>query len=777
MLQRGRNIRRSAIAFIVLAVLTASLAPAAAQTGRRTRTPRTGTNTPRTPRTPAPTQPTACRGNWSGIIKYEKTRTQNSTQTYKASPPSDQVTKHVGVVDYKYIGRVVIDGLPDEPRYFAKVAYDNKDDRWGRSEWTESCHAFNDEHQQFIEDKTVSIETARAEGDVRDFNLSMNYELGTYRFSVKFPDAKGIWKKESHRKRGGFCQAQNNEPIDTKDETVTNITGHTAVVDDQRLDPKNPNVLRGRKVIDESYEDVAQFTTITWILNRCPMPLIVTDLQFFQHPYPDETAWKEIAPGQNTVDGNIVKVKASVLNLSASPKYPQVVFTELKEGTTLPGGDIGAVIQPNEEKVIELEWDTSGYAWTNDHRRESARQVKVDAGEDSMTRDLVVYPKPVMLLSGLTTTSWNNYDKNLYAAHSSIWYVQIAQYNRENGIIANTHAIVPQVKAFQQKHNAWHIDMVAHSTGGLVARSYIHNVMPVYNGRPAVTHLMMLGTPNNGTPCAVGVDNIFTKIFFGKQAGAFTDLFPRRIARFNTEITNRKGTRFAAVAGGENLLTCQAEDIGDGVVPIASARYNIADWSLSDALTHDDLTNELDFKRFVLPRLSIGPKGDHSPGPSASVLSNRSSSLAALDPASTSARPRSGAEMNHAVLRSFPAVVPFAPEPTGNDDTDPGFTLSRDLKLQPNQTLEIDVPVLSGSREAIVLIAPKGVSATLVDHTGTVVGTNLIGTPAANLMFRTINVKRPIAAGTWKLRLENRESTEAAVGVVAYTEIAAVAEN
>lgn len=763
------NLRRLTAIVILLTIFGSTLSSASAQ-NRRVRTPKSGT--PKVPvrnpaQPPVVTAPTACKGNWSGIIKYEKTRDQTSSQTYKASPPSDQVTKHVGKVAYNYTASVVIDGRPDEPVYMAKAKYDNKEDRWGRSEWTESCHAFNDEHQQFMEDKSISVETAQGEGDVRDFYLNMNYGAGTYSFSVKYPEAKGTWKKEQHSRRGGFCQPKNNEPIDTKNEEPIKIEGHVARVENYPLDPKNPNILRGRKVIDESYEDVTVLTTITWTLNRCPMPLIVTDLKFYDQQFPSENTWAQIADGDNTVDGNLVKIKATVLNLSAEPKYPQVVFTELKEGTTLPGGDIGTVIQPNEEREVELLWDTSGYAWTNDRQRESRREIKVEAGEDQMTKPLLVYPRPVMLASGLTTTSWNNYDKNFYAAHSSIWYSQIAQYNKENGITPNAQALAPQIKQMQEKHNAWHVDIVAHSTGGLVARSYIHNFMPVFNGRPAVTRLIMLGTPNNGTPCAQGVDTIFTRIFYGKPQGAFADLFPRRIAQFNREITNRKGTRFAAIAGGENLMTCQAEDIGDGVVPIASARYNISDWSLSDALTHDDLTNQLDFKRFVLPRLAIGPKGNHAPDSSAAIGKPGNETTASLRP--TTAKRSTGFELSHAALRR--------PIDSTTEVLEPGFTLSRDLKLQPNQTLEIDVPVLTGAREAIVFIAPKGVSVTLLDQTGAIVGTNLTNTPAANLLFRTINVKRPIAAGTWKLRLENREASEATVGIVAFTETNAVAGN
>jgi triacylglycerol esterase/lipase EstA (alpha/beta hydrolase family) len=51
---------------------------------------------------------------------------------------------------------------------------------------------------------------------------------------------------------------------------------------------------------------------------------------------------------------------------------------------------------------------------------------------------------------------------------------------------------------------AWHVDLVARSMGGLISRQYIDSLMPADppDGRPVVSHLVMLGTPNEGSPCA-----------------------------------------------------------------------------------------------------------------------------------------------------------------------------------------------------------------------------------------------------------------------------------
>ena len=55
----------------------------------------------------------------------------------------------------------------------------------------------------------------------------------------------------------------------------------------------------------------------------------------------------------------------------------------------------------------------------------------------------------------------------------------------------------------RNKTDAQHVDLVVHSMGGLISRQYIQDDIPVAaDGKPVVAHLVMLGTPNQGSPCA-----------------------------------------------------------------------------------------------------------------------------------------------------------------------------------------------------------------------------------------------------------------------------------
>src|SRR3989344_2756994 len=47
-------------------------------------------------------------------------------------------------------------------------------------------------------------------------------------------------------------------------------------------------------------------------------------------------------------------------------------------------------------------------------------------------------------------------------------------------------------------------DVVSHSMGGLISRSYIQNISS-YNYKNDVNHLVMLGTPNHGSSGATGI--------------------------------------------------------------------------------------------------------------------------------------------------------------------------------------------------------------------------------------------------------------------------------
>ncbi len=83
-------------------------------------------------------------------------------------------------------------------------------------------------------------------------------------------------------------------------------------------------------------------------------------------------------------------------------------------------------------------------------------------------------------------------------------------YKPTNTIFQNTQELGKQIKFVREQKNAWHVDVVAHSMGGLISRQYINAFMaPVFDNKPEITHLVMLGTPNMGSPCADLVGGVF----------------------------------------------------------------------------------------------------------------------------------------------------------------------------------------------------------------------------------------------------------------------------
>ncbi len=106
----------------------------------------------------------------------------------------------------------------------------------------------------------------------------------------------------------------------------------------------------------------------------------------------------------------------------------------------------------------------------------------------------------------LTTShsyDWKAFPVGEKAAQGSIEYFPTSKQSIDT-IAQGAGALKNNIKLAQESRNAWHVDVVGHSAGGLVARYYINSMMPQWypDGRPQVMHMMMLGTPNLGTRCA-----------------------------------------------------------------------------------------------------------------------------------------------------------------------------------------------------------------------------------------------------------------------------------
>jgi hypothetical protein len=267
----------------------------------------------------------------------------------------------------------------------------------------------------------------------------------------------------------------------------------------------------------------------------------------------------------------------------------------------------------------------------------------------------------------------------------------------------------------------------------------------------------MLGTPNMGSPCADVMNSTFEVL--GKNVEAIRQLKPSVVAEFNRVTTNRKGVKFSVLAGNPLPVMCKTVVWNDGVVPVESAVWQIKDSALSKNV-HTDLTGTADFSSFVKPRLAVGPKGDHTPErpeqPRLPQYPNQINRNDGGTPAPSFLNASYGAS---AGLAFAPADEAFRP------------SFAREVRLAPKQVVEIEIPVAAAAANfGVTFMAGAQVSAVLADERGAVRGKNLAGSAEARGFFRTIYVDGNVAAGTWKLRLENTGTLEAAVVISAWSD-------
>lgn len=620
---------------------------------------------------------------------------------------------------------------------------------------------------------TSETKVAGSEQVEANFTVAVNDD-GTYSVSVGLPPIQGKTEGLQKSTFSGQCTKKEGKTL-TMPATPTQIDGNSITTDGtNRVDPSNPNRLSGS--YSKTWQNVTE--TITWNLQKCGSSLQITDLKFEHMKFPNWDDWKEIAEQVGTTDGNWVKIKAKVSNPSGETKSAEVYFKETYKGDKWDGARQDAplknqtfsiTLEPGEEKEVEMLWDSSGYAWFDDGRPRLVQRIKAEVWEknklvDEMTKNLKIAPKPVVLVHGLWSSwkAWEIWQNILTTSHSYDWKAFAVGEKPEKGLMntggeflssdptksigENAHELEKYIKYAQEDRNAWHVDVVAHSMGGLISRYYISQIMPANypDMRPQIAHLIMLGTPNQGSPCADVMNFAFEMI--GKNVEAVRQLKPEYVEGFNRINTNRKGVKFSALAGNPLPTMCKSVVWNDGVVPVPSAQWGIKDTALSSSI-HTDLTGTKDFSDFVKPRLAIGPRGDHNPDiPQILGQSYR------------------GYENN--LTPSF-ANVSFQPFVNSIDDAKPSF--AKEVKLAPKQTSEIEIPVMDAANFGITFMANPNISATLLNDKGSAVGKNLSGSPESKSFFRTIFFDKPVTSGTWKLKLENTGDFESTAIIAVWT--------
>lgn len=747
-------------ALIILILIFSNSFSAFAQTRRGSQTVSTNQ------KKPAATQ---CSAAWTGTMSYTRTQSMSNNKTVERVSGRGQDTTNFQM-NYNYNAQVAVLENPEKngsSNGRATINHSMTSNETVSAVEKNSCDR-GKTWRDMRGESTSKTETTGTGKDEANVNVGVNND-GTYTVSVGLPQIKGKTSGSQSSKFSGQCTPKEGKTFNIP-ATETTIDGNSLTSDgSNRVNPSDPNRLSGS--YSKTWQNVTE--TITWNLQKCGALLRFTDLKFEDMKFPNWNDWKEITEQTGTIDGNLLKIKAKILNTSGETKYADVKLKETYKGDkwdgakpdgAIEGGEFSVRVDAGEEKEVEMVWDSSGYAWYDDGRPRLVQRIKAELEEngkktDEMTKNLKVAPKPVVLVHGLWSNwkAWETWQNILTTSHSYDWKAFAVGEKSEkgamntgggflstdptNGIFENSQQLGKYIKYAQEDRNAWHVDIVAHSMGGLISRHYIHQFMPAnyQDGRPQIAHLIMLGTPNMGSPCADVMNTAFE--LTGKNVEAVRQLRQDVVADFNKVNTNRKGVKFSVLAGNPLPTMCKTVVWNDGVVPVPSAKWQIKDNAESKNI-HTELTGTSDFSAFVKPRLAIGPKGNHAP--EMPTLPGQTGSKRQNDFNQIFASAANESEISLMEnLREY-----FAPD------------FAKSVKIMPKSSVEVEIPVEQALNFGLTFMASNEISATLFDDKGAIVGKNLTKTPEASAWFRSIYVDKNVTSGTWKLKLENTSDRE-----------------
>ena len=691
-----------------------------------------------------------CTRGWAGSVQYTRTQSNSQSKTEDRISNRGKETTDWSMT-YNYTANVAVRAAANssDSTGVASISLSSVSTERKASDDRQICP--HERTPRTMRGNFVNTSETRASGSGLGADVSVGVNMdGTYSVGILLPEVRGTVSGSTSSSFSGQCTAREgvNKTIAPMPITVDGVTFSSSGED--RVAASSPDQLSG----SHSVSAFGVTETLSWSLRRCGGELRLVKVKFEDMRFPTWNDWQEISEQKGTIDGNLVRMTAIVANDGAEEKSATIKFRDAGKGDKRGGAnadglltELGIAVPPGEEREVAFQWDSSGYAWHDDGRPRSALDIRAELEEsgkkaDVQTRSLKVAPKPIVLVHGLWSNwrAWEGWQGILTASHSGDWKAfpvgEKPQHGRmntgekpgnlgpTNSISQNADELARYIDYAQKDRNAWHIDLVAHSMGGLISRRYIHATMPSYaDGKPQVAHLVMLGTPNMGSRCA---DLISAPLeAAGRPMEALRELRPSVVEQFNAINGNRKGVEFSVLAGNPLPTVCYMLSANDGVVAVPSALWTITD-NAQQSVLHTDMTDAAGFSSFVKPRVAIGPGKQ--------VSADR---LASLMPGPLAAGAR--------------AAGP--PAPVSPDR-------ARIVKLAPAQTLKVPFAVDAGANMGVTFVAASDVSATLIDTAGAVAGTDRSGTPAAGQPFRSLFIGRPVDKGSWTLQLENKEQEE-----------------
>ena len=320
-------------------------------------------------------------------------------------------------------------------------------------------------------------------------------------------------------------------------------------------------------------------------------------------------------PITQTVDGNSIQLK---IELPATVSQTSNIVFYLDD---IQIADCS--IAANSDSCTTASFLTLGWFWHADGSpRPEAVVQAVFKGETLAETTLTIDPRPVVLVHGMISdrNRFNSYigsDGFLSTLGLTGYVVSDEQFpgvmNMGNivnpaektlTIAENAEQLDLYIEGVKQATRAEQVDLVAHSMGGLVTRYYIDTLMIERD----VAQLIMLGTPNGGSPCGGALSSLgfWVPATLELQSSYINDIF-------NKEINDPRGVPFFGVAG--SIITDPARSPcslvpSDSTVSLASVQAIPVDVVGLPKLEHNFLpADEALFAEFVKPLLQT-PAGN-----------------------------------------------------------------------------------------------------------------------------------------------------------------------
>jgi pimeloyl-ACP methyl ester carboxylesterase len=313
-------------------------------------------------------------------------------------------------------------------------------------------------------------------------------------------------------------------------------------------------------------------------------------------------------------DGDLIRL---TIELSEAVQEPITISFYLDSNTH---HIIDCQILAGQRNCTSAPTGTLGWYWDRDAQVRPERMIyaieyAVSGWRPIASLEVTVQSRPVVLVHGFgsTYTIWDSYlgPAGLLSRIGLRGYAVsdgqvtgtmltgslLKPSSTTNTIAQNATALGEYIANVKAETGAEQVDLIVHSMGGLISRYYIDRIM----GQRDVAQLIMLGTPNGGSDCAILIGSL------GLYQPAALELrsdYVRHV--FNPQITEQRGIPFYIFAGTpiqQRIISPCSNTPHDMVVSLDSAASIPAEL-VEVPILHIHLnTSEELFTEYVAPLL------------------------------------------------------------------------------------------------------------------------------------------------------------------------------